>query len=89
MLIRWVGTEIRVFAYFQNLTLIACFLGFGVGCYRATAKKHFLRGWHARPSGHLRRAAVCFLAVDSGGSFAALAFSLDAQTWSESFTNGR
>ncbi|HEV2386243.1 MAG TPA: hypothetical protein VGS20_03210, partial [Candidatus Acidoferrales bacterium] len=35
MLIRWMGTEVGVFAYFQNLTLIACFLGFGLGCYKA------------------------------------------------------
>jgi hypothetical protein len=27
LLIRWVGTEFRLFAYFQNLALIACFLG--------------------------------------------------------------
>jgi len=33
MMIRWVGTEVRVFAFFQNLALIACFLGFGLGCY--------------------------------------------------------
>jgi SAM-dependent methyltransferase/uncharacterized membrane protein len=33
MMIRWIGTEVRVFAYFQNLSLIACFLGFGLGCY--------------------------------------------------------
>src|SRR5215470_867320 len=39
MLIRWIGTEVRLFAYFQNLTLIACFLGFGLGCYRASGKK--------------------------------------------------
>jgi len=42
LLIRWIGTEVRVFAYFQNLALIACFLGFGVGCHRAKAKKYFL-----------------------------------------------
>jgi hypothetical protein len=35
MLIRWVGTEFRLFAYFQNLTLIACFQGFGYGCFRS------------------------------------------------------
>jgi spermidine synthase len=34
MLIRWVGTEFRLFAYFQNLALIACFLGFGYGCLK-------------------------------------------------------
>ncbi|MBI5366681.1 MAG: methyltransferase domain-containing protein [Planctomycetes bacterium] len=31
-LIRWVSCEVRVFAYFKNLVLVACFLGFGVGC---------------------------------------------------------
>jgi len=39
LLIRWIGTEVRVFAYFQNLALIACFLGFGLGCYKANFKK--------------------------------------------------
>ena len=39
LLIRWIGTELRIFAYFQNLTLIAAFLGFGVGCYNAGKKK--------------------------------------------------
>jgi spermidine synthase len=42
LLIRWIGTEIRLFAYFQNLTLIACFLGFGLGCYRVADKKSHL-----------------------------------------------
>ena len=42
LLIRWIGTEVRVFAYFQNLALIACFLGFGIGCYQAKFKKTFL-----------------------------------------------
>jgi SAM-dependent methyltransferase len=31
-LIRWVATEIRVFAYVKNLALLLCFLGFGLGC---------------------------------------------------------
>jgi hypothetical protein len=31
LLIRWISTEIRVFAYFKNLTLIACFFGMGMG----------------------------------------------------------
>ena len=30
--IRWLAVEIRVFAYFKNLALLVCFLGFGVGC---------------------------------------------------------
>jgi spermidine synthase len=31
-LIRWIGTEVRVFAYVKNLALLVCFLGFGAGC---------------------------------------------------------
>ncbi len=31
LLIRWVSSEIRIFAYFKNFVLIACFLGFGLG----------------------------------------------------------
>src|SRR6266853_1655431 len=39
MLIRWIGTEVRIFAFFQNLALIACFLGFGLGCYWSKRRK--------------------------------------------------
>jgi predicted membrane-bound spermidine synthase len=34
-LIRWIGTEIRVFAYLGNLVLVVCFFGVGLGCYQA------------------------------------------------------
>ncbi len=30
--IRWIAVEVRVFAYFKNLALLVCFLGFGLGC---------------------------------------------------------
>jgi spermidine synthase len=33
LMIRWISSEIRVFAYFKNLVLVACFMGFGLGCY--------------------------------------------------------
>jgi len=33
LMIRWISSEIRVFAYLKNLLLVACFLGFGLGCY--------------------------------------------------------
>lgn len=33
LMIRWISSEIRVFTYFKNFVLIACYLGFGVGCY--------------------------------------------------------
>src|SRR5690606_24863630 len=32
LIIRWIGTEIRVFAYLQNVVLVVCFLGLGMGC---------------------------------------------------------
>ncbi len=39
VLIRWAGTEVRLFAYVQNLVLVTCFLGFGVGCLRSKNPK--------------------------------------------------
>jgi Spermine/spermidine synthase domain len=33
LMIRWIASEVTLFAYFKNLVLIACFLGFGLGCY--------------------------------------------------------
>ena len=35
LLIRWIGTEIRIFAYLGNLILVVCFFGVGLGCYWA------------------------------------------------------
>ena len=34
-LIRWIGTEVPVFAYLGNLVLVVCFFGIGLGCYQA------------------------------------------------------
>ena len=31
LLIRWLASEIRVFAYFKNFTLVSCFFGLGLG----------------------------------------------------------
>src|SRR5271168_812686 len=33
--IRWIAVEVRVFAYFKNLALLLCFVGFGFGCVLA------------------------------------------------------
>ena len=33
VMIRWIGTEIRIFAYLGNLVLVVCFFGVGLGCY--------------------------------------------------------
>lgn len=40
LIIRWVSSEIRIFAYFKNFVLIACFLGFGMGCYLCRRPVH-------------------------------------------------
>src|SRR2546426_862457 len=33
LMIRWISSEITIFAYFKNFVLIGCFLGFGLGAY--------------------------------------------------------
>ncbi len=38
LLIRWIGTEVAIFAYLQNTVLVTCFVGLGVGCYASTRK---------------------------------------------------
>ncbi|HMP04628.1 MAG TPA: hypothetical protein PKD86_15270 [Gemmatales bacterium] len=42
MLIRWISTELRVFAYLQNTVLVVCFLGLGMGCWtcRQAVRSH-------------------------------------------------
>jgi hypothetical protein len=37
VVIRWLASEVRVFAYFKNLPLMASFLGLGLGCARGSA----------------------------------------------------
>jgi hypothetical protein len=33
LFIRWISTEVRIFAYLQNTILVVCFLGLGLGCF--------------------------------------------------------
>src|SRR4026209_990060 len=33
LVIRWISSEIRIFAYFKNFVLIACYMGFGLGSH--------------------------------------------------------
>jgi SAM-dependent methyltransferase len=39
--IRWIAVEVWVFAYFKNLALLLCFVGFGLGCALAAEKKRW------------------------------------------------
>jgi SAM-dependent methyltransferase len=34
MLIRYIGSQTRIFAYYKNIPLIGAFLGLGIGCFR-------------------------------------------------------
>ena len=43
LLIRWVTTEIRIFAYLQNTVLVVCFLGLGMGCWDGRRRPFALR----------------------------------------------
>jgi len=33
LFIRWISTEVRIFAYMQNTVLVVCFMGLGLGCF--------------------------------------------------------
>jgi len=46
-LIRFLSTEVRIFAYAKNLALLLCFLGFGVGCALASKPVWWRRGIQA------------------------------------------
>jgi SAM-dependent methyltransferase len=37
-LIRWLGSQIRVLAYFPNVVLMSAFLGLGIGCLRSRGR---------------------------------------------------
>lgn len=38
LMIRWLASEIRIFAFFKNMVLVGCFFGFGLGCYLSRKK---------------------------------------------------
>jgi SAM-dependent methyltransferase len=42
LMIRWVSSEIAIFAYFKNFVLVACYLGFGLGCYLSKRRINLL-----------------------------------------------
>jgi SAM-dependent methyltransferase len=42
--IRWIAVEARVFAYFKNLALLLCFLGFGMGCALSARRPRWQAG---------------------------------------------
>ncbi len=43
VVIRWLASEVRIFAYFKNFPLLAAFLGFGIGCLIARRRRNYFR----------------------------------------------
>ena len=43
VLIRWLASEVRIFAYFKNLPLFAAFLGLGAGFIIAPNRRNYFR----------------------------------------------
>ena len=43
VVIRWLASEVRIFAYFKNFPLLAAFLGFGIGCLIAKRRKGYFK----------------------------------------------
>lgn len=48
LIIRWIGTEVRIFAYLQNTVLVTCFLGLGVGCWASKKKIRLINSFLAQ-----------------------------------------
>src|SRR3990172_7398690 len=58
-IIRWLSSEVRIFAYFKNLPLMAAFLGFGIGFSLPERQDLFVR-WFPR--------VVCCLSILIAGA---------------------
>ncbi len=43
VVIRWLASEVRIFAYFKNFPLLAAFLGFGIGCLVARRRRGYFK----------------------------------------------
>src|SRR5437667_8319057 len=43
VVIRWLASEVRIFAYFKNFPLMAAFLGAGAGCLLAQRRRDYFR----------------------------------------------
>jgi SAM-dependent methyltransferase len=82
--IRWIAVEVRVFAYFKNLALLLCFVGFGLGCALARQAPRWLMGIGA----FLGLLMVVRLPVDNGKWLEGLSQSLGAASDVEIWATG-
>jgi SAM-dependent methyltransferase len=58
LIIRWLATEVRVFAYFKNLPLMSAFLGLGLGFLWSDRKRDCF-GWSAFGLLYLSAILIC------------------------------
>jgi spermidine synthase len=82
--IRWISVEIRVFAYFKNLALLLCFVGFGLGCALAGRAIR----WSAAVVSFLGLILIVRLPLDNGGILEHLSQSLGAAADVEIWATG-
>jgi spermidine synthase len=78
--IRWIAVEVRIFAYFKNLALLLCFVGFGLGCALAKQKAR----WSGAVTAFLGLLLVVRMPWKSGAPLEQLSQSLgggDAAIW--------
>jgi hypothetical protein len=63
LIIRWLATEVRIFAYFKNLPLMSAFLGLGLGFLWTHSKRDYFK-W--TPLGLLYFSAILIFALGLG-----------------------
>ena len=82
--IRWIAVEIRVFAYFKNLALLLCFVGFGLGCALASQSVR----WSASVKALLGLLLVVRMPWQSGKALEGISQTLGTASDVELWTNG-
>jgi SAM-dependent methyltransferase len=82
--IRWIAVEIRVFAYFKNLALLLCFVGFGLGCALASQAVR----WPASVKALFGLLLVVRLPWHSGRALEGISQTLGSAADVELWTNG-
>ncbi|MDD5436808.1 MAG: hypothetical protein PHX20_04615 [Candidatus Omnitrophica bacterium] len=82
-LIRWISTEIRIFAYASNLVLLACFIGIGAGAYFSNKKINVLFSFLVLAVTALAVKSVPFIKITD-----LLSVFYDSAIWSQSLDAG-
>ena len=79
--IRWIAVEVRVFAYFKNLALLLCFVGFGLGCALARQRVR----WKSSVATFLGLLLIVRLPIQNGkwleGISQSLGAAADVEIW--------